>query len=403
MKKVYLLIAFLFLSVGIASAMPPIDFGDGKKLKIFYDAQFGYTNRDMGSGPDGKEDTNEFNFRRNRFGFIGLYNKWLSFYVQTEYIEDRVIGPLGVDLSDDDREFYLLDAAIRFNFNNSFHLWMGKLKHNLTRENLESCFEPLTFDRSLFVSAPFKTSRDNGFAVWGNLLKNKVQYRFDVMEGKKSGDEAPESNFRYTGRLHLTLLDPEKNYGYKGTYLGKKKILTIGASYQYEPDAVYSDVVNHRGSNDYNAYSVDLFFEYPMKSGTYTFSTAYLDIDFDNAYENINPVTGVYPDMGSIEKNGERHGYYVKGGYLLPMNVGPGQLQFFGRYDKFTFAHLGSNFNYGYDQEIDLYALGFNYYIFGQNLKVTGQYSVTDFDQEDRNNTNFDDFQTFELYLQVRL
>jgi len=28
---------------------------------------------------------------------------------------------------------------------------------------------------------------------------------------------------------------------------------------------------------------------------------------------------------------------------------------------------------------------------------------VTDFDQEDKNNTNFDDFQTFELYLQVRL
>ena len=383
-------------------ALPPINLGKGKLLKFFYDAQFGLTSRDMGSGPEGKDHTNDFNFRRNRFGFIGQYNKWIGFYLQTEYIEDRAIGPLYVDLSDENKEFYLMDAQIRFNLSNAFNIRMGKLKHNLTRENLEACFEPLTFDRSLFVAAPFKTSRDYGIALWGNFLNNKAQYRFDVMEGKENGNEAPKSNFRYTGRVHFSLLDPEKYYGYKGTYLGKKRVLTIGGSYQYEPDVVYSDVVNHKGSKDYQAYSADLFFEYPTDYGTFTFSAAYLDIDFDNAYKHINPVLGVYPDMGSIEQNGEKHGYYMKTGYLLPKKVGPGKLQFFGRYDKFTFAHLGSNFNYGYDQDIDWYAVGLNYYILGQNLKVTAQYSFTDFEQEDLMSANFDDFQTFELFLQVR-
>jgi hypothetical protein len=216
------------------------------------------------------------------------------------------------------------------------------------------------------------------------------------MEGR-TGDEGdgspdPGSNLRYTGRIHLTLLDKEKDYGYKGTYLGKKKVLTFGASYQYEGEAVYADVENTDDTKDYTAYSFDVFFEYPTEAGTFTISSAYLNVDFDDAAE------GADPDPNSYGLNGGRDGYYVKAGYMLPMNVGPGQLQFFARYDNFEFDKL----NDYEDNEVSYIAGGFNYYFDEDNIKLVGQYSQTDFDEEVGADTNMQDFDTFELFLQVR-
>ena len=99
----------------------------------------------------------------------------------------------------------------------------------------------------------------------------------------------PKSNFRYSLRGHVPLLDPETSYGYKGTYLGKKKVLTIGGAYRYEPDVAYSDTVNKRGSVDYKGWTTDLFFEYPLEGiGTLSFSGAYEDIDLGEAYKGAN-------------------------------------------------------------------------------------------------------------------
>ncbi|MEC9492428.1 selenite/tellurite reduction operon porin ExtI [Flexistipes sp.] len=402
MKRFIVIFIIMLFAAGLANAFPPFKIDDGKWLKIFYNGQFGYTYRDMGSGPDQSEDTNELNFRRNRLGFIGTYNSNLSFYFQTEYIEDPITEPLGVDYSNEGREFYVLDAQIRYKFNDALKLRVGKMKHNLTRENLEGCFEPLTLDRSHFVYTPFKTSRDKGVAVWGNLLNKKVGYKFDVMEGKKAeGTPSPSSNLRMTGRLHLSLLDPESGYGYNGTYLGKKTVLTIGAGYQYEPEAVYADLQRDANGNiisasdikDYTAYSVDLFYEQPTSAGTFTFSTAYLDVSFDDAYKGTNT------DPGITGLNGEKNGYYLKGAYMLPMDVGPGKLQFFARHDAFTFAKLGDV----YDQDIGWTAGGFNYYIHGQDLKISGQYSQMDYDKESETDPNYQDFDTFKLFIQVRI
>lgn len=394
MKKFLTVLSMLMFITGMANAFPAFKIADGKYLKIFYDAQFGYSYRDLGSGADQTEDTNEFNFRRNRLGLIGTYNDKVSFYFQTEYLEDQKVKGLETDLSDEEKNFYVLDAQVRVKFNNAFQLTLGKFKHNLTRENLEGCFEPLTMDRSLFVYTPFKSSRDKGIVVWGNFMNDKLQYKFDVMEGKTSGaNPAPKSSFRSTARLHLTLLDPENNYGYKGTYLGDKKVFTVGASYQYEPDVVYADVANAKNAKDYSAYSLDAFFEYPFEFGTITASGALVDISFDDAYK------GADPDTDAMGLNGQKNGYYAKLAYMLPMEVGPGKLQFFYRYDSFTMAQ----FNGFYDQDISWYGLGFNYYIYGQSLKITGQYSAVDFDQENPSNPDCKDYKTFQLFLQVRL
>ena len=392
-------LAALILGLAVpAMAGPQMTFGPDDKgmLQIDYKGQFQMTVRDIGSGDNNDDTTTNFNFRRNRLAFMGKYGDILSLYVQTEYAEDQNVTALDVASTDQGAQFQLLDAVMRFNFHDSFKVNVGKFKYNLSRENLEACEMPLTLDRSLFIRPSFVTTRDTGVALWGNLVNDIFQYRVDAMEGRKavSGDTAPSSNFRYSFRGHVTLLDPENEYGYKGTYLGEKKVLTVGAAYQFEPDVAYGDTVARTDKKDYQAWTVDGFFEYPIAgAGTVTASAAYEKVDLDAAYKGANP------DLGTIGINGEKNGWYVKGGYMLPGLP----LQFFGRYEKWRFAELNNIF----DQKIDWYGLGANYYIRGQNLKLTFEFSHTDFDKEgiftgiQGAGLRSEDFNTFVTQLQL--
>jgi Phosphate-selective porin O and P len=366
---------------GSAFAGPVWTFGDDDQglLKLEYKGQFQFLNRDTGGGPDGDESVSEFNFRRNRIALMGAYGDNFGLYVQTEFTEDRNVLSFGVS-DGTDSNFQMLDAVLRFKLNDSVNLWMGKLKYNLTRENLEACEAPLTLDRSVLIRAPFVSTRDKGVALWGNLLENKFQYRVDAMNGRNDSLSSSKSNLRYSARVHLSLLDPEKGYGYKGTYMGKKKVFTVGAAYQLEQDVAIAGTE----SVDYSAWTVDLFAEYPVEEmGTFTFSAAYVDYDMDDAYKNGSP------DDDVIGVNGEKNGGYIKAGYMLP-NL---PLQAFARVENWSFAKLGDE----YDQEIDLYGVGFNYYLRGQNLKVTVEYSDLDYDKD----TTAEDIKTFAAQVQV--
>jgi hypothetical protein len=133
---------------------------------------------------------------------------------------------------------------------------------------------------------------------------------------------------------------------------------------------------------------MDGYFEYPFKGkGTVTLSGAYEKVDLDDAFAGANP------DNGATGFNGEKNGWYAKGGYLLP----GAPLQFFGRVEKWRFACL----NNVYDQVVDWWGIGANYYVWGQNLKLTVEFNKTDFATEgtftsiqgtERTSTDFNTF-----------
>ena len=392
MTKLGKISASAALILGLAApamAGPQMTFGPDDKgiLQLDYKGQFQMSIRDNGSGPNNDDATTSFDFRRNRIALMGAYGELMSLYLQTEFTDRSAVGTFSINDGESDSNFQLLDAVVRFNIHDAFKVNVGKFKYNFSRENLEACEMPLTLDRSLFIRAPLVTTRDMGVAAWGNLYNDKFQYRIDVMEGRKavSGETAPKSNFRYTGRMHLSLLDPENDYGYKGTYLGEKKVLTVGAAYQFEQKVAYADTLNNTGAKSYSAWTIDGFFEYPVKDiGTFTVSAAYAKYDLDDAYLGVNP------DSGTIGLNGEKNGWYAKAGYMLP-NL---PMQFFGRYEQWNFASLNNIF----DQQVDWAGLGANYYIWGQNLKLTMEYGMTMFDKEDATSK---DFNTFITQLQV--
>jgi Phosphate-selective porin O and P len=348
-----------------------ISFGDEDQgaLQIQYKGEFRVNYRDIGSGPDGTDGTTNLGFRRNRLAFMGAWSDKVSLYVQGEFAEPN-LAPVDFSGAGFENDFQLLDAAIRFSFSDAFKVTVGRFKYSLNRENLEGCEDALTLDRSLFIRPSYVGTRDDGIAIWGNLFGDRFQYRVDAMEGRQAaaGITAPSSSPRYGARGHVTLLEPEASYGYKGTYLGQKKVLTVGAAYQVEPEVTYVDTDLLYGKEDYRAWTVDGFFEYPLGGGAITASAAYEKVDMGGAYQGANP------DDGATGLNGEKNGWYAKGGYLfagVPVQV-------FGRYEKWRFACINNVF----DQIVDWYGVGVNYYIWGQNLKLTAEFSKTDFDQE---------------------
>jgi hypothetical protein len=185
------------------------------------------------------------------------------------------------------------------------------------------------------------------------------------------------------------LLDPEDGFGYSGTYLGNKMVLTIGAAGQYEQDVVYSDVSRAAGAKDYDAWTADIFLEYPVGlGGSFTLSAVYLETNFDSAYQGSNP------DPASIGIDGEKRGWYVKTGYLFIDKIGPGQIQPFLRYEKWDFARLNDVFA----QRITWMGGGLNYLLNGQSLKLALEYARTDF--KDEENADSRDFTTVTSMLQ---
>ncbi len=392
-RQILLLVLFAaLLCIGIpnAQAFEPILFGqEGAFLKIDLQGQLYGVWRNTGSGPNGTSETTDLFFRRNRLTFWGHGTDKYGFIVQLEYVGAERIQDLYVS-DQPGKDFSVLDAYFMADFSNSFRIYAGKQKVQLTRENLEDCFVPLSIDRSLFIYTPFNHSRDTGVVVWGNIPEAKMQYRFEVSKGQDSKD-APKSTLLYTGRVHVSLLDPEYAYGYKGTYLGKEKVLTFGAGAQYQPDAVYSDVANHTDAKGYTAWTADGFFEYPVKDvGTFTLSAAYLRTDFGSAYKGSNP------DPQILGIDGQKKGGYAKAGYLLPKKIGPGQVQPFIRYEEWKYAQLFNVF----DQKIKWIGAGVNYLIDGENLRLTAQYSHTAFDK--KLNPQSQDFDTVAAMLQYR-
>jgi hypothetical protein len=358
-------------------------------IKFNYALQLYGQWRDMGSGPKGTDNTTDIYFKRDRLMMSGQLDDVYGFYSAFQFLGDERIFPETVS-DTPQKSFDIIDSFVTADYTDAFRLRAGLTKDPLIREDNESCFEPLSVDRSLFVYTDLpRLNRDFGVVLWGNISDALFQYRVAAMKGNDDVND-PKSSLRYTARVHVSLLDPEFSLVYKGTYLGTKKILTIGAGYQYEPDAVYGNVTGKDMAKNYQAYTYDVFFEYPTPSGTFTVSGAYLKEEFDEAFK------GPDPDPRSIGINGEKNGWYAKVGYLLPQKIGSGNLQLFGRYEKWRFAQLSGI----YDQEIKWSAFGLNYLLKGQDLRLTLEYSLNDFDKEDTANK---DFKTVTVMLQFRI
>lgn len=364
---------------GQAAAGPTIAFGKEGSVTFNYSFQGWAQDRGYTSSSDSGRTT-DFFLRRNRLTFSGQYNDLVGFYANLDAPSDSRNGQ-------DDKSIFFRDAYITVDHSDELRFIVGRFKNAFTRENLEACFDPLTMDRAEVLSyTPWGGSRDTGVAMWGNLADGKMQYRVMLADGRE-GNQVAKDAPRVTGRVHVSLLDPEADYGYRGTYLGTRQVLTIGAAYDYQKNVAYADFIGKDDIRDYKAWTADIFYEQPTSAGTVTASGAVMRYDTGKYARGLSPDPNV-PQTVDLE------GWYVKAGYLLPHKVGPGRIQFFGRHERLEF-----NLPTGYrDQKWD--GIGLHYLIDGQLLKLSFEAAKVKFDVQNPTDPSQRDYKQYTLGLQ---
>jgi hypothetical protein len=395
--------AAMLVALGVGS--PASAQEEKPTLKIDLKAQVYAESTDWGAGQDRQGSRTDIHFQRLRLTLTGMLDDVWGMKFQTCGNCGTTKTPFGYgvsgqDVDGNDRDIRIIDAYGIANFAESFNLKIGLTKIPLTRANLDDCFAPLSLDRSMFAysaygSSPAKFSRDFGVVAWGELANEKVAYYAGVLQGREgltktthpfsgatvTSSIEPSSSLEYVGRVHFALLDGEPGAGYQGTYLGERKIFTVGFGAAYEPDVVYRNVagtgaVLNNETASYSALAADVLFEYPTKAGMPTITAQYLKSDFDDAYKtNLNPGDRL-ANIGGV--TGQKKGWYAKGAYLLPGKImGRTALQPYFVYEDWDFAFLLGNM----DQHLTQSGGGLNVYGNGQKLRLTLEYLKTDFDK----------------------
>jgi hypothetical protein len=130
---------------------------------------------------------------------------------------------------------------------------------NSFRRNLTNNNDPFTVGLS-------PVGRDTGVQLRGLLFNGHVDLRIGAFQGKRVGPvpadtmnpavSAGVNAPRVAGRLQINLLDAEPGFFYQGTYLGARKILSLGVFYDRQ--------------NNYKYFGADLFVDLPVGPGIFT-------------------------------------------------------------------------------------------------------------------------------------
>lgn len=315
-------------------------------------------------------DLNDFMARRFYLYLKGDVTPYFSFF--THIAADR-IGQDGLDKPSLGlgSGIAFRDLWITFKLDEALKIQMGRMYVPLTRN-----YGTTSTKCMLTTDLPFlqggvrgnifyaqKVGRDDGVTIWGNPLDGLLQYRFMVSEGVEGKTENetvvindnPDDSLRFVGRVAVSLLEPETGWFNKGTYLGKKKVLSLGFGYDTQDDLT----LNGREDQDNRVWTADVFFDHPLGEGAMTVEAAYIDIQ--NCTQTHN--------FSELAAGDDAENWYIQSGYLLPGKVGPGRIQPYVRYETVDVDDK---------DDTDFMSAGLNYFVKGHNAKISLDYTYVD-------------------------
>jgi hypothetical protein len=222
--------------------------------------------------------------------------------------------------------------------------------------------------------------RDYGVGLNGALLGDHLTYRTGIFDGYRaptSPQEPPlgpaaggRNSLYFAGRLQYDVFDTEYSYAYNGTSLGKKKVLAFAGFYQAQ--------------GDYKGYGGDFFWDWPVLDGSaVTMEADYIHYDGHDFTFNDNGTNNTLPEQYSVYSNA---GFYF-------CNL---KLQPFVRYEflKYTSDIINN------EKAQQRFGGGFNYYVFGQNFKITPYFERVVPKAEPAVTQKLEDFNRFVLQFQ---
>ncbi len=358
-KKAVFCLLVLVLSPGVVWSLEVYHEGDNSLDIAFWgQAWYQYVQDGRDTDNDGTQEQglNDFMFRRAYLTISGTATPNVAFFIH--YAGDR----LGQDGLDNPGSALGSGLALRDGWistkllGDALIAQAGRMYVPFTRNfGTTSTKALLTTDLDWTQGGvrgstfyPSKVGRDDGLCLWGNVMEDRLQYRFMISEGGECAAANPEDNLRLVGRMSYSFFEPEKGWFNQGTYLGKKRVLAAGLGIDRQPDLVSGGV-----KKDYVAWTVDVFYDQPMgKDSGLTVEAAYIQIE--NGPNAINYTRLAAGGDGSIIS--------MKAGYLLGERVGIGQVQ--------PFAHF-ENLNVAGNEHTNVFGAGVNYFIKGHPNKLS--------------------------------
>jgi hypothetical protein len=246
-------------------------------------------------------------------------------YVAFDYFDSRFIVEFGLKDSVFSREGQVSDSKILF-------------------DNKSTIINKIQDERL--------TDNATGLHIKGKLMDRHLEYGLGIYEGGDDDTQTEgveDDKLQYAAGLVYHILDPESR---QGSHIGDgKTYLTVGAYFANQSDrTIVLDTL------DISTYGADLFGQF----NTFTFTGGYFILDKDF-------------DIAEVQEN---DGYYIEGAYLLPREVGVGELEFAARYQAYT---PDSDANAADEKQT---SLGVNYYIKKHNVKVQTTYNINEEDKD---------------------
>jgi hypothetical protein len=277
--------------------------------------------------------------RRVRFLVGGQISKQLSFFVETD--SPNLGKSVTTGTKNSQPSMYLQDAYVEWKLNDKFMLNAGLMLPSPSRNGVQSAASllPLDYGPHTFAnSGPTQSNvgRDTGIQARGYLHNKRLEYRAGLFQGMR---DKQNRELRFTGRLQYNFFDTETGFFYTGTYLGKKKVLAVGAGIDRQ--------------HEYEGHSVDVFLDYPLAHGAITTQLDHIRYDGGSFLKTL-------PGQNDT---------LFEAGYLIGKTRFMPVVQFAQR-----------DFSNGNSADERRYGAGLNYFLSGHNANIKTFYTRIDTD-----------------------
>lgn len=369
-------------------------------------------------------NTTDISIRRIRFFLSGQLTDRIAFFVHfgqnnLNYLSARKTGSFFHDVTTD---YAIVKKHLSLGF--GLNGWNGPSRlANGSITNLLVLDPPIyqevtndTYDqfvRRLGLYAKGKLGKlDYRLSVGKSFSITTTGGITDPLNSKSSTFSTLPPKMAYQGYFSWQFLDQESNFtpSAQGTYLGKKKVVNLGAGFYHQKDAMFQ--LNPSNTADtlkqaINLLAVDLFYDCPLnkeKGTAISLYTSYSIYDFGSNFIKVtgpnNPANGIqtstvgsisnyYAPTGAVATSfnkanyGNAHPYlgtgnifYLQAGYKLRNNLlnDQGTLQSYANVQYANYERL--------KDAMLLYDLGINWLISGHNAKITFNYQNRPFFSE---------------------
>ena len=360
-----LMVLAIVSAAGTALAGAKLQVNDDAYIDLGYRLQTYFTNHNADIDPAanaGWGTMRDFSVRRARFRMKGVINDKISMFLQTDVAT---------------QDMKMIDAFVTYKADPWLQFYMGRNMAPSSRQATTTSGALMAMDRpgltykslnwgtrykygfnantymASGISAGPDAVRDNGLTVFGSGdvgEQGHLKYYAGMYNGANTTGIAGNDKDHFAFRAQYNLWDAEGGYYNSSTYLGKKKTLGIGVSYDMQDEvAAYMDNGNVMPTK-YALLSADIFLELPNSAGdALTVEGGYNKLDLDD-----NPAM-----MSSQGK-----GFYGQAGYYLASGFQPWFM-----FESFS-SDAAADGNGNTPGDFTTFRAGVTYYFEGQHANI---------------------------------